>query len=49
MVKDLRAIKYLHCTALTQKGLKKVFMPLWVNAEDSRYFTAPTSLAIDKP
>ena len=23
--------------------------PLWVNAEHSRYLTAPTSLAIDKP
>ena len=28
---------------------KTVFRPLWVNAEHSRYFTAPTSLAIDKP
>ena len=30
MVKDLRTVKYLHCTALTQNGLKTVFRPLWV-------------------
>jgi len=37
-----------HSTARMASS-KTVFRPLWVNAEHSRYFTAPTSLAIDKP